>query len=53
MFWAPSIIKCGVSHMRVFTYIDMYKPFFLIFDNFQNAYLTLNIHISAKWQPKF
>ena len=26
--------------------------FFLILDNFQNAGLTLNIHISAKCQPK-
>ena len=26
--------------------------FFLIFENFQNTYVTLNIRISAKWQPK-
>ena len=36
--------------MRVFTYID--KLFCLILDNFQNAYVTLNIHISAKSQTK-
>ena len=26
--------------------------FLFILDNFQNAYLTFKIHISAKWQPK-
>ena len=32
--------------------LTLISHFFLIFENFQNTYLTLNIHISAKWQPK-
>ena len=32
--------------------LTMISYFFLILDNFQNAYVTLNIHISTKWQPK-
>ena len=32
--------------------LTLISHFFLILDISQNAYLTLNIHISAKWQPK-
>ena len=50
LFWAPSIIKCDVLICGSSPTLISY--FFLIFDNFQNAYLILNIHISAIWQPK-
>ena len=33
-------------------HLTLISYFFLILDNFENAYVTLNIHISAKWQPK-
>ena len=39
------LLICGSS-------LTLISYFFLILDNFQNAYVTLNIHISAKWQPK-
>ena len=40
LFQAPSITKCGIYNVQFFTLID--KPFLLILEHFQNAYLTLN-----------
>ena len=46
LFQAPFSVKCGVSHVRVFTYID--KTHFLILENFQNAYLVGSMEAPSK-----
>ena len=45
-----SIIKLIISHIWFLIHIN--KPFFAHFGNFQNTFLTLSIHISAKWHQK-